>query len=158
MEVFLLKKKLNGYIIRDEQILKGNNSSSNGLTQIVTEGTRVSKNEAVFRYYSNNEEEITKQIDDLDIQIDKAISEEKNNIEYSPDIVSLETEIKKELDGMFKENELQNIREHQKKINNYIVKKSEIAGSLSPEGSYVRSLVEQRTALSNRLTRRFRDS
>ena len=150
-----MKKKLSGYIIRDEQVLKGNNSSSNGLTQIVTEGTRVSKNEAVFRYYSGNEEDITKQIDELDIQIDKAIAEEGNNIEYSPDIVSLEVEIKQELDKIFKENEIQNIREHQKKINNYIVKKSEIAGNLSPEGSYVRSLVEQRTALSNQLIRRF---
>ena len=148
-----MKKKLSGYIIRDEQILKGNNSS-NGLDQIVTEGTRVSKDEAVFRYYSGNEEEITKQIEDLDVQIDKAISEE-GNINPTPEIVSLDVEIKQELDEIFKESELQEIREHQKRINNYILKKSEIAGNSSPEGSYVRTLVEQRKNLSNGLIRRF---
>ena len=148
-----MKKKLSGYIIRDEQVLKGKNSS-NGLTQIVTEGTRVSKDEPVFRYYSNNEEEITKQIEELDVQIDKAISEEGGNIDYPPEIISLGAEIKQELDEIFKENELQNIREHQKRINNYIVKKSEITGKLSPEGSHIRSLIEQRTNLSNSLIRR----
>lgn len=147
-----MKRRLSGYIIRDEQVLKGSNSS-NELNQIVTEGTRVSKNEPVFRYYSGNEEEITKQIEELDVQIDKAIAEE-GSISPSPEIVSLEVEIKQELDEIFKENELQNIREHQKRINNYIVKKSEIAGNNSPEGSYVRNLVEQRTNLSNQLIRR----
>ena len=146
-----MKKKLSGYIIRDEQVLKGNNSS-NGLDQIVTEGTRVSKDEPVFRYYSGNEDEITKQIEELDVQIDKAISEE-GSISPSPEIVSLEVEIKQELEELFKENELQNIREHQKRINNYILKKSEIAGNNSPEGSYVRSLVEQRKNLSDGLIR-----
>ena len=72
-----MKKKQSGYIIRDEEVLNGENSS-NGLTQIVTEGTRVSKNEPVFRYYSNNEEEITKQIEELDKQIDEELSKDKS--------------------------------------------------------------------------------
>lgn len=148
-----MKKKQNGYIIRDEEVLKGENSS-NGLTQIVTEGTRVSKNEPVFRYYSNNEEEITKQIEELDKQIDEELSKDKS-LFSSPDIVSLEVEIEKELNEIFKENNIQNIREYKKRIDNYILKKSEIAGNSSPKDSYVRSLIENRTNLSNKLTRRF---
>ena len=42
-----------------------------------------------------------------------------------------------------------------KRIDNYILKKSEIAGNSSPENSYVRSLIENRTNLNNKLTRRF---
>lgn len=148
-----MRRKQSGYIIRDEEVLKGENAS-NGLAQIVTEGTRVSKDEAVFRYYANNEEEITKQIEALDKQIDEALSQEENSIS-SPDIANLETEIKEELDHLFQKNSIQEIQEYQKRINSYIVKKSEIAGSLSPEGSYIRTLVESRTTLSNQLNRRF---
>lgn len=153
MVVFLMKKKLYGYIIRDEEVLKGENYS-NGITQIVTEGTRVSKNEAVFRYYSNDEEELTSQIEELNKQIDEELSKQEP-INSSPDIVSLELEIKKELDNVFKENNIQNIKEYKKRINNSIVKKSELAGNLSPQGSYVRSLIEQRSNLSDKLTRSF---
>lgn len=145
-----MKKMQSGYIIRDEEILKGENSSS-GLTQIVTEGSRVSKGEITFRYYASNEEEITKQIEALDKQIDEALREEQNKI-YSPDIANLELQIKKELDNILGENNLQSIREYQKRINNYTIKKGEIAGNLSPEGSTVRSLVESRIALNNQLT------
>ena len=150
MVAFLMKKKPSGYIIREEEILKGDDSS-NGLTQIVSEGTRVSTGEPVFRYYSAEEDEITKQIQELDIEIDKALAQEQN-IGYSPEIINIEQEIKQELDQMFKQNDLRNIREYQKRINNYIVKKSEIAGELSPEGSYIKTLVEQRKNLSNVLT------
>lgn len=145
-----MKKLQNGYIIRDEEVLKGENYS-NGLTQIVTEGTRVAKGEPAFRYYANNEEEITKQIEEIDKKIDEALSLEENQI-TSPEIISLEDNIQKELDNLFEENNIQNIREYQKRINNYIVKKSEVAGNLSPEGSYIRTLVENRTSLTNQLT------
>ena len=146
-----MKKKLNGYIIRDEDVLKGDNAA-NGITQIVTEGTRVANGESIFRYYSSDETEIEKQIEDLDKKIDKALYEEGDDID-SPDIANLEFQIKQELDNLFKENNLENIREYQKRINNYTVKKGEIAASLSPEGSTLRTLVEERIALSNQLTR-----
>ena len=146
-----MKKRLNGYIIRDEEIIKGE-ESTNGLTQIVTEGTRISKGEAIFRYYSSNEDELTKQIEELDKQIDEALTQEENK-PYSPDIASLEEQIKEELDNIYGENSLQAIKEYQKRISNYTVKKGEIVGSLSLDGSYVKTLVEQRTNLSNRLTR-----
>jgi hypothetical protein len=146
-----MKKKLFGYIIRDETVLKGNNYS-NGISQIVTEGTRVSKGEDVFRYYSNNEEEITTQIAELDKQIDEALEQNSESIANNVDIPNLENEIKEELDNLYQESSIELINESKKKINTYIVKKAEIAGELSPAGSYIRTLVEQRTALNNQLT------
>lgn len=151
MEVFLLKKIQYGYIIRDEEVLKGNDASS-GITQIVTEGTRVSKGEGIFRYYANNEETITKQLVEIDKQIDEALSEEDRKINNSPDIVNIESGIKKELENIYKENNIQNVREYQKRIENFFVKKSEIAGNSSPQGSIISTLVETRKKLSNQLT------
>jgi len=57
-----------GYIIREEKVLSGNNYK-NGLVEIKTEGTKVAKGENVFRYYSNNEEELKEKIENLDKQI-----------------------------------------------------------------------------------------
>ena len=147
------EEETEGYIIRDETILKGNNYS-NGLSQIVTEGTRVSKDESVFRYYSNKEEEINKQINELDKQIDEAM---KNNSEildtfFSTDITNLENEIKESLNNIDGENSIITINEYTKKINSYIIKKSEIAGEYSPAGSYIKTLFEQRNELNKELT------
>ena len=120
-----------------------------GISQIVTEGTRVSNGEPVFRYYSNNEEEISKQIEELDKQIDKALAENKN-MNFPNDIANLEREIKKELDNLYEVNDIGQINEYAKKINTYIIKKAEIAGELSPAGSYIKTLVEQRSELNKR--------
>ena len=144
------EEEAEGYIIRDEEVLKGD-SSSNGLTQIVPEGTRVSKGEMAFRYYASNEEEISNEIDELNKQIDDALRKEEVR-PSSPDITNLETQIKRELDNILGENDIQSVKEYQKRINNYITKKGEISGSLSPAGSEVRTLVEQRLELSNKLT------
>ena len=62
-----------GYIIREETVVKGSNYK-NGMSQIKTEGERVAKNEAIFRYYSNNEENLVKKIAELDEKIDEAMN------------------------------------------------------------------------------------
>jgi len=48
-----------GYIIREETVVKGNNYK-NGMVQIKTEGERVAKNEAIFRYYSSRRRKLDK--------------------------------------------------------------------------------------------------
>ena len=50
-----------GYIVRDETVLKGENYK-NGIEQIKTEGEKVAKGESVFRYYSNNEDNLAEKI------------------------------------------------------------------------------------------------
>ncbi len=144
------EEQVEGYIIREEVVLKGNNYS-NGLDQIIVDGERVSKGEAVFRYYSNNEEEIVKQIEDLDKQIDEALENNKSNLP-SVDIDNLEIQIEKLLDELQYKNELQTIEEYEKKIDSYIIKKAEIAGENSPAGSFIKELIAQRNALNSELT------
>ena len=58
------------------------------MVPIKTEGEKVSKGDPVFRYYSNNEENLVKKIEDLDKKIQEAMS--KDNSLFSSDIKLLE--------------------------------------------------------------------
>ena len=51
------EETVQGYIIRDETVLKGENYK-NGLVQIKAEGEKVAKGEAVFRYSTAGEEKL----------------------------------------------------------------------------------------------------
>lgn len=79
MEKYTKKKQHIGYIVREENVLRGENYK-NGLVEIKTEGTKVSKGENIFRYYSNNEEDLKKKISDLDLEIRKSIGRTKRCI------------------------------------------------------------------------------
>ena len=71
------EENTSGYIIRDETIVEGNNYK-NGLVPIKSEGEKVSKGESIFRYYSNNEENLNEKIRELDQKIQEALSKENN--------------------------------------------------------------------------------
>ena len=72
-----------GYIIRDEKVVKGNNYK-NGMEQIKTEGEKTAKGESIYRYYSKNESDLTKQIAELDTKIQEALEGQTNL--YTSDI------------------------------------------------------------------------
>ena len=138
----------NGYVIRDETVVKGENYK-NGMFQIKTEGEKVSKGEGIFRYYTSGEDSLKQKIKDLDIKIQEAW-ESENNI-FSSDIKALENQIGTKLKEAYKSNDLQKIKEYKKDINSYITKKAKIAGELSPSGSYLKSLIEERSEYENQL-------
>ena len=137
-----------GYIIRDEKLFQGENYK-NGISQIKTEGQRVAKGDPIFRYYTNNEQDLVKKIADLDSQIQEAM-EEENNI-YSSDIAVLEKQIKENLQAITKTNNLSQIKEYKKSIDNSLNKKAKLVGELSPSGSYIRKLISQRTKYEEKL-------
>ncbi len=138
-----------GYVIRDEEVITGQNYK-NGMLQIKTEGERVAKGDPIFRYYTNNEQELLKQIQELDVQIQEAMENENTQI-FNTDIKLIEEQIAEQLNNLHGLNNLQKIKEYKKEIDNLITKKAKIAGDLSPAGSYLRSLVEQRSNLENQL-------
>lgn len=133
----------NGYIIRDEVVVKGENYK-NGMSQIKTEGERVAKGEAIFRYYSNGEDNLTKKIEELDKKIDEAMDNENNKI-VSSDTKVIENQILEKIESAYNESNLQKIKEYKKDINTYITKKAKITGELSPSGSYLKKLIDQRS-------------
>lgn len=137
-----------GYILRDEVVLKGENYK-NGIVQIKAEEEKVAKEEAVFRYYSNGESKLVEQIAKLDEKINEAMNSE-NQI-FTNDIKSLEKQIEKNLENVYEINNLQKVEEYKKDINAFITKKAKIAGELSPAGSKLKKLIEERSALENEL-------
>ena len=50
-----------GYVIRDEVVVQGENYK-NGMEKIKSEGEKVAVNEAVFRYYTKNEDSLKEKI------------------------------------------------------------------------------------------------
>lgn len=137
-----------GYIIRDEVVVKGENYK-NGISQIKAEGEKVAKGEAIFRYYTSGEEDLKQKIQDLDIKIQEAWENESNL--FSSDIKLIEDQIASKLTEAYKSNDLQKIKEYKKDLNSYITKKAKIAGELSPSGSYLKSLIEERSQYENQL-------
>lgn len=137
-----------GYIIREEKLFQGENYK-NGISQIKTEGQRVAKGDPIFRYYTNNEQELVNKISDLDTQIQEAM-EEGNNI-YSSDIAVLEKQIEENLLAITNANELSQITEYKKNIDAALTKKAKLVGELSPSGSYIKKLISQRTKYEEKL-------
>lgn len=138
-----------GYIVRDETVLKGENYK-NGIEQIKAEGEKVAKGEAIFRYYSNNEESLIKKIQDLDAKIDEAMAEEESN-PLSADTKVLETQIDTKINEIYEESSLTSIQDAKQTISNNMTKKAKIAGEYSPAGSYLRKLIDERSDYENQL-------
>lgn len=138
-----------GYIIRDETVLQGENYK-NGMVQVLSDGERVAKSEIVFRYYSNSEESILNEIAKLDEEISEIIENSGMNLPSS-DIISIEKQIETTVDSMYDVNYLQKIQENKNKIEAYISKKAQITGTLSPSDSYVKQLTDKRNELEKEI-------
>lgn len=142
------EETIEGYIIRNEKVIKGNNYK-NGMVQIKAEGDKVAKDSPIFRYYTNGEEELNEKIKELDQKIQVAM--EKQTDLFSGDMKVLEGQIEEELDTFYTKNDMQEIQESKKEIASYITKRAKIVGDLSPQGSYLKNLVEQRKGYENQL-------
>lgn len=145
------EEPVEGYVIRDELILQGENYK-NGMVQILSDGERAAKDQAVFRYYSNSEENILDKMANLDVQINELIESSSLNSLLSSDIASIENQIEDTIDSMYDLNYLQKIQENKNKIETNMSKKAKITGFASPSDSYVRILAEQRRNLENELS------
>ncbi len=139
-----------GTIIRNETVIKGENYK-NGMEQIADEGKKIAKGESLFRYYSSGEEDIKNKIKTLDLKIQEAIQNNNDDL-YSSDTKILDSQISEKLDSINSLNSIQTIQEYKKNIANLISKKAKIAGELSPSGSYLKKLIDQRTEYENELT------
>ena len=138
-----------GYIIRDETVLQGENYK-NGMVKVISDGERAAKSQVIFRYYSSSEDAIMQQINELDEEINEIIENSGLTL-VSSDISSIDSQIEATIDSMHNVNYLQEIYEHKNKIEAYISKKAEITGTISPEDSYLKSLTTQRNNLEDEL-------
>lgn len=137
-----------GYVIRNEKVVKGTNYS-NGIEQIKAEGEKIAKGDAVYRYHCADEEDIEKEIDELNLKIQEAMLD-KNNL-FPRDVRAIEGQIENKLEDIKSRNNIQEIAEYKKDIDTYITKKSKISGDLSEAGSYINDLIKQREKYENDL-------
>ena len=137
-----------GYVIRDEKTAKGNNYE-NGMIQIKAEGEKVANGDPIFRYYSSNEEDLNKKIEQLNLEIQEALLGQKNLL--PSDIKAIDDQIENKIDGLKSKNDLQEIIEYKNDINTYITKKSKIVGDLSQSGSYINGLIQEREQYQSQL-------
>lgn len=130
-----------GYVIRKETVVRGENYK-NGMKHIKSEGERAAKNEDMFRYYSNNEESLKQKISELDTKIQEVMTNDKSLT--SIDMKLLEKQIDEKVYEISKINDVTKLSEYKKEINELVTKKAKIAGDLSPKGSYLNQLIEER--------------
>lgn len=137
-----------GYVIRDEQVVKGDNYK-NGMEQIKNEGEKTAKNESIYRYYSKNEENLKTQISELDAKIQEALKGQTGI--FSSDIKMLENQLDEKIELLSKITDISKITEYKKQINDIITKKAKLSGETSASGSYLKQLYNQRAELENQL-------
>ena len=106
-----------GYIIRDEKVVKGNNYK-NGMEQIKTEGEKTAKGESIYRYYSKNESDLTKQIAELDTKIQEALEGQTNL--YTSDIKLIENQLDEKIEQLNETTDISKLTEYKKEINKLI--------------------------------------
>ena len=138
-----------GYVIRNEKVVRGENYK-NGMEQIITEGEKAAANENIFRYYSTNEESLKAKIAELDGKIQEAMAKEDTNIPTS-DVKILENQIDQKIENINKITNMSQLEEEKKQIDELVSKKAKIAGETSPQGSYLRNLIEERKGYESQL-------
>lgn len=142
-----------GYIIRDEQVVKGENYK-NGMQQIKSEGQKAAKGESIFRYYSQNEDSLKEQIAALDEQIQEAMTNQDTILKLSgfdSDVKLIENQIDELVELLNKTTDLTKLDEYKKEISELVEKKANIIGEKSNSGSYLKQLQDQRSSLENQL-------
>lgn len=136
-----------GYIVRDEQVIKGENYE-NGIYAIAAEGQKVAKSESIFRYYSSDEKEISKKIDELDYQIQTLLEKEKNI--PSADIKAIENQIEQKIEKLKELNNYQEIAEYKNNIDSLISKKINFIGDAT-ENNEIKKMINQRNSYEEQL-------
>lgn len=137
-----------GYIIRDEQVVKGEDYS-NGLYAIALEGQRVAKGESIFRYYSDGEKEIKTKISGLNYDIQGLLEQEKS-LPPSADIKSIEKQIEEKIQNINTLTNFQEITENKKSIDSLISKKINFIGELT-ENQQIKELIKEKNTYEEQL-------
>ena len=137
-----------GYIIREEEIIT-NQSAGENIEKLKAEGEKVSKGEAILKYYIVEKELIAQEISETEAEIQQAL-ESQNEI-FSSDIKALDAQIEDKLYSISNKNNVQELKENKTDINSYITKKAKITGDLSPAGSYIKDLILKKNELEESL-------
>ena len=142
-------EEVTGYIIRNEELI--DISSYDGIVKSeVEDATRVSKGAPIIKYVSKSEEQLIDKIKKLDERIE--VAKESQQTIFSNDVKALDTEIENSIYTQIKNStSLDEIKQSKKNLNEKINKKAKIVGELSPAGSELKTLIEERTKYEKEL-------
>lgn len=136
-----------GYIIRDETVVKSE-EYENGIYPIVAEGEKVSKADPIFRYYSDDEKDITAKINEIDYKIQELLEKEK--LITTADIKAIENQIEEKVEKARILTNTQEITEYKTDIDNLITKKIKFIGDIT-ENNEIKQLIKERKNYENQL-------
>lgn len=139
-----------GYIIRNETVIK-DETNSNGIYAIATEGQKVAKDEIVFRYYKDSEKEITDNIKQIDYKMQEELEKEKS-IPSSADIKVIENQIEEKLNELNNLSNYQEIKEYKNSIDELISKKIKYIGENTSDKN-IKQLIKEREDYEKELTK-----
>ena len=139
-----------GYIIREETIINIP-ESKNGIVAIKSDEEKVAKGEAIYRYCAENESEINKKIEEIDLKIQETLNEQESF--YSADIKLINSEIDKNLYDLYESNNLQEILQEKHEINTYLTKKIKIRAQDS-NNAELKNLISQRDNYEEQLNKK----
>lgn len=143
------EETVTGVIIRDETIVQGKNLK-NGMQHIVDEGEKVAVGDPIFRYFSTDESQTKSKIAELDNKINLAISE-NNQILYSSSTKLIDSQILQKIKELLEINSVQILKENKRNVSSLILKKAKLAGDLSPTGSTLKQLINERSKLEKQI-------
>jgi putative membrane fusion protein len=136
-----------GYIIRDEVVIKGENSE-NGIFAVASEGERVAKSDYIFRYYSDSEKEINTKISELNYKIQELLEQEEN--ESSADIKAIDNQIEDQIKDISNLTNYQEITEYKNSIDSLFSKKIKFIGEIT-ENAEIKKLVQEKNSYEDKL-------
>lgn len=144
-----------GYIIREESII--DTSDFQGERQmIISDASRVAKNSNIASYISTDEQNIENKIAELDLEIQAIM--ETQQIVYSMDVKNIESDIAKKIYEILRlKNNVYDISQLKKEITVDLEKKASIVGELSPTGSKLNTLIEERMNYEKKLNNSKKD-
>jgi hypothetical protein len=148
-------ENVTGYIIRNEEII--DNSNYSGKIKIVNpDATRVAKNETIVSYVSNIEDQLNEKIANLDDKIQVALNNQQTI--FSNDAKLLDKQIETLIyDPKILQNDTYKFHELRNEIDEKIVKKAKIVGELSPSGSYIKDLIQERNGYEQEINESKKD-
>lgn len=136
-----------GYVIRDEVMVKTNLVSDVSLLN--SDEDRAAKNQVIASYINKTETDWKNKIQELDTKIQAAM---QNKAEiFSNDTKNIDLQIEELINKANNTNDINKLIEYKLQINTLLEKKAKITGELSPVGSQIKQLIEERTAYEKKL-------
>ncbi|WP_010252739.1 HlyD family efflux transporter periplasmic adaptor subunit [Acetivibrio cellulolyticus] len=150
---------IDAVIVRDEVVL--NSPVGGKCIKEINEGEKVKSNARIATVLNGSSEKLLQELKQLDLRIIDAQEKRNENLElFSDDLEKIENEIEEKLKQVIllgNTNELSEIEGIKKEVDELIQKKAAIAGGLSSPDAHIKSLLDEKKSLQQRISANTKD-